>query len=189
MCTRLLPLGLLVGSAALGCGSRTDVAESPGSASADAGIVSDASATDDFASPADAMTTVDAGATGDVGATPGEQCRSPADSGTAADAAALDAGACVCVDISTYDRSCTTAADCTLIHAGTVCSTECACGGNVFVNASGWARYRQTIAPLHLGNCPCPSGPTPQCVQGQCVQVQQPVQPGQPRPGWLHGVW
>lgn len=83
-------------------------------------------------------------------------------------AAAPDGGACVNIDLSTYDRSCTTTEDCIRIQAGTVCSDTCACG-NASVNADGQARYQQTIAPLGpTPACGCPNEPVPKCVQGQC---------------------
>jgi hypothetical protein len=90
-----------------------------------------------------------------------------------ADASApVDAAACVYVDLSTYDTSCTTDADCIEITPGRICSGDCACGGAI-VNADGESRYEQTIAPLKLGGCPCISAGTPRCIQGQCTRCNR----------------
>jgi hypothetical protein len=107
----------------------------------------------------------DPSGTGDAGILP--ESGSTVD--LASNAAYRDAEAvCVQVDVSTYDRSCKTAADCIYIQTGTVCRGDCACG-NALVNADGKAKYMNTLEPLALLHCACYSGPMVQCVQGQCA--------------------
>lgn len=82
MWTRPLAIGVLVGSAALACGTRTDLLGLPGSASADSGTVPDGNETDDAGSTPDATATVDAAASVEGGATAdgtdGATCKIPA---------------------------------------------------------------------------------------------------------------
>jgi hypothetical protein len=80
-----------------------------------------------------------------------------------------DSGICVNVDLSTYDTSCQTSADCTDITSGTLCTGYCACGGSA-INSSGLARYENAVAPLgNQTECPCPASPPIACVGGTCT--------------------
>jgi len=79
-----------------------------------------------------------------------------------------DGGACVDVDLATYDQSCQSTTDCVEISSGVICPGACSCGGSV-INASGEARYRATVGGLQTGECPCPYFGAPTCVGGQCV--------------------
>lgn len=76
-------------------------------------------------------------------------------------------GACVDIDLSSYDVSCATAADCVSISAGEICPGTCTCGGAA-INAAGQARYEQAISGVALGQCFCPEIPAPQCIAGVC---------------------
>jgi hypothetical protein len=88
----------------------------------------------------------------------------------------MDSGvACTNVDPSNYDRSCETAADCTLMPSGTVCSDNCSrvCGTRA-VSLRGAACAREQLAQIGplLVDCRvvnCPAAPVPRCVHGKCV--------------------
>jgi hypothetical protein len=80
-----------------------------------------------------------------------------------------DAGsACVDVDVSTYDDSCSTDSDCIAITSGVICPGDWLCV-DATINVDGQARYEQTIARLPpIGpNFHCPEVPSPVCVRGQ----------------------
>jgi len=82
-----------------------------------------------------------------------------------------DAGTgCVNVDLSTYDRSCSSDSDCIAITSGVICPGNWLCS-NATVNADGQRRYEQTIALLPpVGpNFHCRRGPPPVCVRGVCT--------------------
>jgi hypothetical protein len=79
-----------------------------------------------------------------------------------------DAAACVNIDVTTYDQSCTTSADCVEITSGMVCTGDCTCGGAV-INVDGQSRYDQQIAGIMTGLCACPTFGEPVCVQDRCV--------------------
>jgi hypothetical protein len=82
---------------------------------------------------------------------------------------------CVDVDLSTYDRSCSTASDCVEVTSGMVCPGACRCG-NAAINATGSNRYWQVVAPLQLGLCNCPDDQGTHCIQGKCAHC--PGDPG-----------
>jgi hypothetical protein len=97
----------------------------------------------------------------------GHQCS--VQGGTTADASAPpDSGACVYVDLSTYEQSCKTDADCTEITAGTLCPGNCFCGGSA-INVSGDSRYGEQVASIQPGVCGCPAEGVPRCVGGTCT--------------------
>ncbi len=79
-----------------------------------------------------------------------------------------DGATCVDIVLSSYDRSCTTTADCVDITSGIVCSGSCACGGST-VNKSGQARYEAALSGLSLEACPCVANGEPACVKGTCT--------------------
>jgi hypothetical protein len=83
---------------------------------------------------------------------------------------APDGGACVYVDLSTYDQSCQVDGDCTTIRSGLVCAGACNCGGDSPINVDGEARYQATVASLSFpSTCLCPP-PTPvRCVAKRCT--------------------
>ena len=103
---------------------------------------------------------------------PGGTCPGTSDAGPppadAAVEAEPDAGECVTIDLSTYDRSCQQTSDCVDITSGTLCSGDCLCGGSA-INVDGQARYQQAISGLVPGGCGCPYFGSPTCVLGQCV--------------------
>jgi hypothetical protein len=79
-----------------------------------------------------------------------------------------DAGACVNIDPSAYDRSCKVDADCTSIRSGQVCSGQCDCGGDAPVSLTGEAQYESAVAGLLLQGCPCPAPAQVGCFSGTC---------------------
>jgi hypothetical protein len=93
--------------------------------------------------------------------------------------ASTDSGACVNVDLSTYDTSCTQDSDCVEIASGEICPrTTCYfCGGSA-VNVSEEARYQAAIASIAAADavatpepfaCGCPFFGNPVCAAGQCT--------------------
>jgi hypothetical protein len=92
----------------------------------------------------------------------------PACGSSVVDAGRTDAPACVNVDVSTYDTSCTQSSDCIDITAGQICTGGCACGGTT-INVSGQARYEAAVAGIQTGACPCPASGMPTCIANQCV--------------------
>ena len=94
-----------------------------------------------------------------------------------------DAAACVYIDVSTYDQSCTRTSDCVAITAGMVCTGECECGG-ALINVDGQARYDQAISAIVPPMCACPTWGNPTCAGGRCVYCGiTPSQPGCPDGG------
>lgn len=87
----------------------------------------------------------------------------PSDAGTPAS----DAGACVNVDVSTYDQTCSADSDCMEVTGGAVCTGACACGGSA-INVDGKARYEAAVAAVKPAQCFCPAGGFPRCVQNHC---------------------
>jgi hypothetical protein len=79
-----------------------------------------------------------------------------------------DGGACVTIDVTTYDRSCQQASDCISISAGTFCDGECGCGGAT-INGDGESRYESQLAQITQGDCFCPEEPAPQCLENVCT--------------------
>jgi hypothetical protein len=87
-----------------------------------------------------------------------------------------DGAVCVDIDLSSYDRSCTTSSDCIAISAGTLCSTGCLCGGST-INKSGDDRYQATLAQLSSGGpvCDCPFFGQSECHHGSCTLCSGPT--------------
>ncbi len=85
---------------------------------------------------------------------------------------ASDGGACVNVDLTGYDVSCTTNSDCISVTSGDICPGSCACGGST-ISQSGEAQYEAqygaAISRIPLGTCGCPLSGIPECVGGTCV--------------------
>jgi hypothetical protein len=80
-----------------------------------------------------------------------------------------DAGVeCVFIDLSTYDTSCVTNSDCTIIAAGQVCDGSCDCGGSP-VNVDGEATYEQAVSGIVFAECPCAAELPPACVGTTCT--------------------
>lgn len=136
----------LAGSALLGCGGRADLADYLATRTTRA-------PEQHASSPPGASATVDAGDTAEGG------------SG--------DAGAeCVILDLSTYDRSCTSDSDCLAVTSGLACGSACLCPNDA-INAIGRTRYERAIAPLSgaASTCSCPveRALNPVCVQGVCT--------------------
>jgi len=77
-------------------------------------------------------------------------------------------GACVNIDLSTYDQSCRQDSDCTLITPGEICPGDCSCGGAT-VNVSEEARYVAAVSGLQTGVCGCPAEESPRCIQNRCT--------------------
>jgi len=85
------------------------------------------------------------------------------------DAGPPDAGACVNIDLSTYDVSCKVDSDCTQITSGEVCDRNCACGGSA-VNVDGLSRYQQELQGAGTGPaCSCPAFGVPRCIATKCT--------------------
>jgi hypothetical protein len=90
------------------------------------------------------------------------QCN--ADGGAMTEAAApKDAGTCVNIDLSTYDRSCTTDSDCIAVTPGEVCPclglksddlcpSGCGFPGGGSVNQSAYKRYQTAVAAVEFMN-------------------------------------
>jgi hypothetical protein len=78
-------------------------------------------------------------------------------------------GACVDIDLTTYDQSCNGDSDCIIVTPGVLCPGACACGGAA-VNFSEATRYGDAISSLSgIDRCPCAFDGTPTCVQNKCV--------------------
>src|SRR5580704_16862607 len=84
------------------------------------------------------------------------------------DSSPIDAGQYVDIDLSTYDRSCMTSADCIEITSGLICEGNCSCGGSA-INQSGQSRYDEAINSIVTGDCPCNFTGAPKCLQGECT--------------------
>jgi hypothetical protein len=81
---------------------------------------------------------------------------------------------CVNVDLSTYDRSCSSDADCAAIRSGVICPGACVCA-NAVISAKDESRYWQTLAglpPASLPTCGCPNEPRTACIHGVCTYGQ-----------------
>jgi hypothetical protein len=93
-------------------------------------------------------------------------------SGDAPDASAEggagDGGACVNVELSSYDQSCSVDSDCVEITSGTICNGICECGGSV-INVDGQARYQAQVAGITTSGCPCAYPGSPKCVNHTCA--------------------
>ena len=78
---------------------------------------------------------------------------------------------CVTVDLSDFDTSCVTSADCVLVRSGELCSGYCDCPGDTVISRSEFGRYQTAISsvPPAAIACPCVSLPAPKCVQRKCV--------------------
>lgn len=75
---------------------------------------------------------------------------------------------CVFIDLSTYDTSCVTNTDCTVIASGQVCDGSCDCGGSP-VNVDGEATYEQAVSGIAFAECPCAAELPPACVGTTCT--------------------
>ena len=83
-------------------------------------------------------------------------------------------GSCVTVPASSLSRTCSTAADCTVVTTGTVCPDSCDCG-NTAISNSALAQYEADVASIPFGEaCPCPSPGVVDCVNGTCTLCDTP---------------
>jgi hypothetical protein len=89
-------------------------------------------------------------------------------------AAAPDASACVNIDLSDFDTSCSADSDCTSVSSGAYCPSTCkgVCP-NAAINRDGEARYEQTLAQASGSGefCECGSLSLPDtyCNHGVCT--------------------
>jgi hypothetical protein len=91
------------------------------------------------------------------------------DGGTGDGGFTNDAGVhCVDVDLSTFDTSCVTNSDCTVIQSGQICDGSCECGGSP-VNVDGEATYQQDVSGIVFAGCPCAAELPPACVGNICT--------------------
>jgi hypothetical protein len=114
-------------------------------------------------------------------------CGSNAENETSAGSAT--SGACVDIDVSTYETSCVANSDCIDVTAGTICDGyECICGGAA-INTSGDTRYQAALSSVRPGPgpaCQCPYLGRALCVwqgasSGVCTYCPSPGS-GQPSP-------
>ncbi len=90
------------------------------------------------------------------------------DASTEADASADGATSPCVVRASTYDQTCTSAADCVAVFDGNVCSAQCRCQ-NSGINRSDLARYQANFPHADGGlACPCPAQMIA-CLSGLCA--------------------
>jgi hypothetical protein len=97
----------------------------------------------------------------------------PQDSGTNSDSAVPpgDGAACVEINPSSFNVSCTSASDCIAVQVGQVCSGTCDCGGTGAISASDQAKYTAAIVPVQFDEtCPCLPLPPPICLSGVCTR-------------------
>ncbi len=93
-----------------------------------------------------------------------------------------EGGACVNIDLSTYDQSCSLDGDCILVAAGNLCPGACGCPASP-INVKEQARYEAAVAPAHLLACPCAYPGSPRCVQNKCTLCT----PNSTEPGCFDG--
>jgi hypothetical protein len=80
-----------------------------------------------------------------------------------------DGGACVDLEPSMFETSCTTSSDCLDVTLGELCDSGCLCGGSA-INVADQAKYNQLVADVPPGEvCGCPYFGSPVCVAGQCI--------------------
>jgi hypothetical protein len=91
-----------------------------------------------------------------------------ADSGADSSPPKDASGVCVDIQLSSFDTSCTTSADCVSVTTGTICTGSCACGGST-INVSDQAKYDAELSSVHPAECPCVSAGAPQCVGSTCT--------------------
>lgn len=82
-------------------------------------------------------------------------------------------GSCVTVPASSFSRSCSTAADCTLVTTGTLCSGSCDCGDTPISNAA-LGQYNADVASITFDECPCAFPGVAACVNGTCTRCGAP---------------
>jgi len=97
-------------------------------------------------------------------------CDGPGDCTVAIDAGpSSDVGACIDLEPSVFDTSCTTTSDCLDVTLGDLCDSGCLCGGSA-INVADQAKYNQLTANVPPGEaCGCPYFGKPVCVDGQCI--------------------
>lgn len=103
-------------------------------------------------------------------------CTPTADAGVSIDTGGpSDGGACVEIDLSSYDQTCKEDTDCAAAGGGTFCAGGpfCNCPSST-INVDGMSRYkaaledaRSRIAP-GVGGCLCPTFGSPRCVSSHC---------------------
>jgi hypothetical protein len=85
-----------------------------------------------------------------------------------ADGGSSDGGTCVDVNAASYDTSCTTDGDCTLVRTGDICDGQCSCGDTP-ISQSDLSKYQAATSGLTLEACPCIFPGTVNCVANQCT--------------------
>lgn len=91
--------------------------------------------------------------------------------------AGSDGGTCVDINPASYETSCNSDSDCTLVRTGDICDGQCSCGDTP-INQSGISKYQAATSGLSLEACPCVFPGTVNCVASQCTLCSG--QPGQP---------
>jgi hypothetical protein len=87
---------------------------------------------------------------------------------------AADAGAaCVVIDPSSYNRSCTSDSDCKFITSGAICAPRGPLCPTAAINVNDWNRYWQTVSAVPQSPVPSAcgesaNGPRAVCIQGAC---------------------
>ncbi len=81
-----------------------------------------------------------------------------------------DGAVCVDINLATYDTSCNSDSDCSLIVGGQICSRSCLCPGAP-VSASEVSRYQSAISvlPPAVQTCDCALLGVPRCVNKTCT--------------------
>jgi hypothetical protein len=151
MWNRALAASSLVAALVFACGGRTDGVGSPSGSSSGA-------------------SSSGASSSGSGSGSSSGSTSSGSSSGTAS---------CVFVDLSTYDRSCNRASDCTYVSGGEICDGSCpwSCGSDL-INVSDLARYESAVASIQPANCECGVPAPPQCIDHQCTSGVDVVDAG-----------
>ena len=113
------------------------------------------------------------------------------DAGTTALEAGPDAAACVDLETSDFDTSCTDDGDCVAVAAGgPVCDGYACLCPNATISASSQPAYEATlekVTPAANGFCGCPLFGTPHCIASQCVFCPNPSATTNTPPGCPDG--
>jgi hypothetical protein len=79
-----------------------------------------------------------------------------------------DGAACITIDPSSAEVSCSGDSDCKEFPGGTICSGGCACSGTA-INTASYAKYVDELKSITTLACPCHAAGQPRCVQGACI--------------------
>jgi hypothetical protein len=123
---------------------------------------------------------------GRTGGTTASDAGNAGDAGETGDASQVDAGFCVTIDASSFDRSCGNDSECLAVYAGVLCAGyNCICAAGGAINANEQARYEALVASVPAGSgphCGCPFLGRAHCLQGQCVFCPSYPDPQHPDP-------